>query len=211
MNLKNIRREYKLMELSKNTIDFNPFRQFGVWLKEAIESGNPEPTAMMLTTVANDGRPSSRIVLLKHASEEGFEFFTNYQSKKGRHLRDKPFASLLFFWPELERQVRIEGTIEKLSEKQSDDYFSTRPVESQIGTWASPQSTVIPNRKTLLDWYGEFENIFRTTPMTRPSHWGGYRLMPDLFEFWQGREKRLHDRLEYRLEKNVWEINRLAP
>ncbi|HEY4786342.1 MAG TPA: pyridoxamine 5'-phosphate oxidase [Bacteroidales bacterium] len=211
MNLKNIRREYKLMELNKNTIDSDPFKQFAIWLKDAMDSSNPEPTAMVLTTISVDGRPSSRIVLLKHSSEAGFEFFTNYQSKKGRHLKDKPFGSLLFFWPEMERQVRIEGRIEKLDEEVSDEYFSSRPVESQIGAWASPQSTVIPNRRTLLDWYEEFENIFKTTPMTRPSHWGGYRLIPDLFEFWQGREKRLHDRIEFRRGKNAWTINRLAP
>ncbi len=211
LNLKNIRREYKLMELSKNTIDPNPFKQFGVWLKEAMDSGNPEPTAMALTTVSANGRPSSRIVLLKHSSELGFEFFTNYQSKKGKHLKDKPFASLLFFWPELERQVRIEGQIEKLDPGESDEYFRTRPVESQIGAWASPQSTIIQNRKTLLDWYGEFENIFKTTPMNRPAHWGGYRLIPDMFEFWQGRENRLHDRIEYVDGKDGWEIHRLAP
>jgi len=199
------------MELNKNTIDSDPFKQFAIWLKDAMDSSNPEPTAMVLTTISVDGRPSSRIVLLKHSSEAGFEFFTNYQSKKGRHLKDKPFGSLLFFWPEMERQVRIEGRIEKLDEEVSDEYFSSRPVESQIGAWASPQSTVIPNRRTLLDWYEEFENIFKTTPMTRPSHWGGYRLIPDLFEFWQGREKRLHDRIEFRRGKNAWTINRLAP
>jgi len=211
LNLKNIRREYNLRELSKNNIDPDPFKQFGVWLKEAMDSSNPEPTAMTLSTVSANGRPSSRIVLLKHASEYGFNFFTNYQSKKGKHLKDKPFASLHFFWPELERQVRIEGQIEKLDPKESDEYFSLRPVESQIGAWASPQSTIVPNRKTLLDWYEEFESIFKTTAMTRPTHWGGYRLNPDLFEFWQGRENRLHDRIEYRNEKNGWVIYRLAP
>jgi pyridoxamine 5'-phosphate oxidase len=211
LNLNHIRREYKLMELSKNNVDPNPFKQFAVWLKEAMDSDNPEPSAMMLSTVGDNGKPSSRIVLLKNASEKGFEFFTNYQSKKGKHLKNRPFASLLFFWPELERQVRIEGQIEKLDSEESDEYFNTRPVESQIGAWASPQSTAIPNRKTLLDWYEEFEGIFKTTPMTRPDHWGGYRLIPDLFEFWQGREKRLHDRIEYRDEKNDWAIYRLAP
>ena len=199
------------MELSKNSIDPNPFKQFAVWMKDAMDSGNREPSAMVLSTVSENGKPSSRIVLLKHSSELGFEFFTNYQSKKGKHLKDRPFASLLFFWPELERQVRIEGQIEKLDPKESDDYFSTRPVESQIGAWASPQSIAIPNRKTLLDWYEEFEEIFKTTPMTRPDHWGGYRLIPDLFEFWQGGEKRLHDRIEYRDEKDGWTIYRLAP
>ena len=211
LNLKNIRKEYKLMELSKNNVDPNPFKQFAVWLKEAMDSGNPEPSAMVLSTVADNGKPSSRIVLLKHSSEQGFEFFTNYHSKKGRHLKDRPFASLLFFWPELERQVRIEGTIEKLDPSESDEYFISRPVESQIGAWASPQSTSIPNRKTLVDWYKEFEEIFKTTAMARPDHWGGYRLIPDLFEFWQGREKRLHDRIEYRDSKNGWLISRLAP
>ena len=211
LNLKNIRREYKMKELSKFNINPDPFKQFDLWLKEAMDSSNPDPTTMVLSTVSENGRPSSRIVLLKHASEFGFDFFTNYQSKKGRHLKDKPFASLLFFWPELERQIRIEGQIEKLDPNESDEYFKTRPIESQVGAWASPQSTVIPNRKTLLDWYKEFENIFKTTAMTRPTHWGGYRLVPDLFEFWQGRENRLHDRIEYRDEKGGWGIYRLAP
>ena len=211
LNLKDIRREYKLKELSKNSIDPNPVNQFSLWLKEAIESGNHEPTAMVLTTVSKDCRPSSRIVLLKHASENGFEFFTNYLSKKGKHLKDKPYASVLFFWPELERQVRIEGAIEKMDPKESDEYFLTRPKESQIGAWASPQSTVVSDRRTLIDWYEEFENIFKTTPMSRPSHWGGFRLIPELFEFWQGREKRMHDRIEYVVRKEGWVVRRLAP
>jgi pyridoxamine 5'-phosphate oxidase len=211
LSLKNIRREYKLMELNKNNINQDPFRQFGIWLKDAMGSGNPEPTAMSLTTMSSDNRPSTRIVLLKNATDIGFEFFTNYQSKKGKQIKDNPFASILFFWPELERQVRIEGKIEKLDPQDCDEYFKIRPEESQIGAWASPQSLIIPNRKTLLDWYQEFENIFKTTAMTRPAHWGGYRLIPDLFEFWQGREKRLHDRIEYVICKDGWDIHRLAP
>lgn len=211
LNLKNIRRDYKLKELSKNNIDPDPFRQFMLWLKEAIESANPEPTAMSLSTVAENGRPSSRIVLLKHASEYGFDFFTNYQSKKGKHIKERPYGSLLFFWPELQRQVRVEGQIVKLDAEESEEYFLSRPVESQLGAWASPQSTIIPNRKTLIDWYEEFEEIFKSTSMNRPAHWGGYRLIPDLFEFWQGREKRLHDRIEYCDGKDGWDIHRLAP
>lgn len=211
LNLKNIRKDYNLKELSKNNIDPDPVRQFMQWLKEAMESTNPEPTAMVLSTTNANARPSSRIVLLKHASEFGFDFYTNYQSRKGRQIKEMPFGSLLFFWPELQRQVRIEGQIEKLDPKESDDYFLSRPKDSQLGAWASPQSTIVPNRKTLVDWYEEFEEIFKSTAMTRPAHWGGYRLVPDLFEFWQGREKRLHDRIEYRDGKDGWEINRLAP
>lgn len=211
LNLRNIRREYKLQELSKNNIEQDPVKQFSLWLKDALESGIPEPTAMVLTTISANCKPSSRIVLLKHASEKGFEFFTNYNSKKGKQLGTKPYASLLFFWPELERQIRIEGNIEKLDSKESDQYFISRPKESQIGAWASPQSSVVPNRKTLQDWYEEFEDIFKNTEIVRPSHWGGYRLIPDLFEFWQGREKRMHDRIEYLKSKEGWEIHRLAP
>lgn len=211
INLRKLRKEYKSAELSESSINHNPVRQFEIWLKEAIASGNPDPNAMVLSTVSDDSRPSSRVVLLKDVSDEGFDFFTNYNSKKGKHLKSNSFASLVFYWPELERQVRVEGTVALLNTSLSDEYFMTRPFDSQVGAWASPQSTIIPNRRTLLDWADEFKNIFRTTPMTRPSHWGGYRLVPDLIEFWQGRENRLNDRIEFVRQNTSWEIRRLAP
>jgi pyridoxamine 5'-phosphate oxidase len=211
LNLKNFRKEYKSDELSKTSVHSDPLKQFDTWFAEAISSGNPTPDAMVLSTVSHNGRPTSRVVLLKQVCEGGFDFYTNYLSKKGKHLKDNSFASLVFYWPELERQVRVEGKIYKLEASESDEYFMSRPFQSQIGAWASPQSTIIPNRKTLLDWYEEFENIFKTTAMTRPAHWGGYRLAPDLIEFWQGRENRLNDRIEYIKKDDTWEIHRLAP
>lgn len=210
-NLKNLRKEYKSAELSKVSIHPDPFRQFHLWLNDAMASGNPTPNAMVLSTVSDEGRPASRIVLLKQACGDGFDFYTNYQSRKGKDLKKNNSASLVFYWPELERQIRIEGVVEKIASAESDEYFMSRPFASQIGAWASPQSNVVPNRKTLMDWYEEFENIFKTTPMTRPAHWGGYRLMPDMFEFWQGRESRLNDRIGYLKINDKWEIHRLAP
>jgi pyridoxamine 5'-phosphate oxidase len=211
VNLRNIRRDYHLMELSKRSVSPEPFKQFEEWLAEAISAGVPEPTAMVLTTVSAEGKPSSRVVLLKQSSGLGFDFFTNYQSKKGKQLKENHFAAVIFFWPEMERQVRIEGSVQKLDHAESDDYFKTRPLQSQIGSWASPQSAIIPNRKTLIDWFEEFESIFKITHITRPPHWGGYRLVPELFEFWQGRENRLHDRIEYIKENGEWKFHRLAP
>jgi pyridoxamine 5'-phosphate oxidase len=211
MNLKNFRKEYKSDELSKTSVHPNPIKQFDTWFADAILSGNPTPNAMVLSTVSPEYRPTSRVVLLKQTHQEGFDFYTNYLSKKGKQLKDNFFAALVFYWPELERQVRIEGKVFKLSAPESDEYFMSRPFSSQIGAWASPQSTIIPNRKTLLDWYEEFEHIFKTTVMSRPAHWGGYRLIPDLIEFWQGRENRLNDRVEYVRENDKWEIRRLAP
>ena len=178
---------------------------------DALNADIPDATAMILSTVSPEGKPSSRVVLLKHSSDAGFDFFSNYQSRKAAHLAKNANASLLFFWKELERQVRIEGSVIKLNESESDDYFFSRPVESQISAWASPQSTIIPNRKTLKDWYNEFEDIFKKSPDKRPPHWGGYRLIPELFEFWQGREGRLHDRIEFQKNKLSWDMHRLAP
>lgn len=211
-HLANIRRDYKLKVLDEKSISPDPFVQFSTWLSEAINSNVIEPTATVLSTVSGEGRPSSRVVLLKQASNNGFDFFTNQQSKKGKHLEQNQFASLLFFWPELERQVRIEGKVQKLTDEESDSYFKSRPVKSQVGAWASPQSTIIPNRKTLNDWFEEFDEIFQKSPIKRPPHWGGYRLIPDLIEFWQGRENRLHDRIEFITGPNgTWEYHRLAP
>jgi pyridoxamine 5'-phosphate oxidase len=210
-DLGNIRREYSLQELDEKTINADPFRQFAVWIKEALESHEPDPNAMILSTVTNDGRPSSRVVLLKQFNENGFDFFTNYNSKKGSAIEQNPLGSLLFFWPKPERQIRIEGKLIKISTEESDSYFLSRPKQSQIAAWASPQSTIIPNRKTLKDWFEELEEIHLRQEIKRPPHWGGYRLIPDLFEFWQGRKNRLHDRIEYVLVKGNWNIHRLAP
>ncbi len=210
-NIRHIRKDYTLKVLIEKEISPNPLLQFSEWLNEAILAEVLEPTAMALSTVSSEGRPSSRIVLLKHATIEGFDFFTNQQSKKGKHLQNNSFASLLFFWPELERQVRIEGKVQMLSNEESDNYFDIRPEMSKIGAWASPQSSIIPNRKTLEDWFKEFEEIYHNKPIKRPPHWGGYRLVPELIEFWQGRVNRLHDRIEYTLHNGAWQLHRLAP
>lgn len=210
-DLKNIRKEYRLKVLDEKHVSTDPFHQFSVWIGEALQSEVMEPTATVISTVSKEGRPSSRIVLLKQASALGFDFYTNQQSKKGQHLNQNVFASLLFFWPELERQIRIEGAVQKLSDEDSDNYFQSRPTQSKISAWASPQSTIIPDRKMLKDWFVEFEKIFLTNPIKRPPHWGGYRLTPDLIEFWQGRENRLHDRIEYIKLEGAWKFHRLAP
>lgn len=211
-DLSTVIKEYPFKDLDENDFNPDPIIQFRFWLDIAIKSNTmPEANAMTLSTVSADNRPSSRIVLLKHISTQGFDFFTNYNSKKGKHLLNNKYASLLFYWPMLERQVRIEGRVEKISSTESDDYFISRPYESQIGAWASPQSNVIPTKNTLMDWYKEFENIFNNKDISRPPHWGGYRLIPDLVEFWQARPNRLHDRIEYILINGEWSIRRLAP
>lgn len=210
-NLGSLRREYISHELDEKHIVADPFDQFFNWLSEAINSKEADATAMVLSTVNEQHRPSSRIVLLKHFDNRGFDFFTNYNGKKSKHLENNPYASLLFYWSTLNRQVRIEGKIEKISTVESDTYFASRPEQSKIAAWASPQSSVIPNRKTLKDWYEEMEDIMSTKEIKRPPHWGGFRLVPDLFEFWQGRESRLHDRIEFVHDNQAWKIRRLAP
>lgn len=211
-DLSNTIKDYPFKDLEENDFNPDPIMQFRYWLDIAIKSNTmPEANAMTLSTVSSDNRPSSRIVLLKHISEQGFDFFTNYNSKKGKHLLNNKYASLLFYWPALERQVRIEGRVEKISSNESDEYFISRPYESQIASWASPQSNIIPNKRTLMDWYKEFESIFSNKEISRPPHWGGYRLIPDLMEFWQNRPNRLHDRVEYIYNTGDWLIRRLAP
>ncbi len=212
MSIAAIRRDYMKESLSENQVEPDPFRQFDRWWEEAMKAEIDEVNAMTLSTVSNDGKPSARIVLLKGYDDYGFVFFTNYESRKGLELLKNPKASLLFFWKELERQVRIEGSCEKVSEAESDAYFYSRPESSRIGAWASPQSQVIGSRDVLDANLSELEKRFRDTPVTRPPHWGGYRVKPELMEFWQGRPSRLHDRILYTQENSgEWKIERLAP
>ena len=206
-----IRKEYKLQTLNENEVETGAIQQFEKWWQEAINSTIEEVNAMTLATATPDGIPSARILLLKGFDEKGFVFFTNYESHKGRELAANPKACMVFFWKELERQVRIEGSIEKTSSEESDTYFFSRPAGSQLGAWASPQSTVITKRQIIEDNLKSFAEQFTKEPMKRPGHWGGYRLKPQLVEFWQGRPNRLHDRLQYTLHEGGWKIERLAP
>jgi len=208
--LASIRKDYALKTLEEKNVDRDPIRQFGVWMVEAIHAQVPEPTAMSLATVDSRNRPSNRIVLLKGVDARGFVFYTNYESRKGRELAANPGAAMTFLWKELERQVRIEGTIEKVTEEESTAYYATRPLGSRIGAWASPQSSVIENRAWLEARWAELTKQYGEHP-SRPPHWGGYRLLPDRIEFWQGRLSRLHDRIVYTREGGAWQTSRLAP
>jgi len=205
------RRIYPLKELTKDGIDSNPFMQFTRWFDELLKTDFINPNAMILATSSKTGIPSVRTVLLKKFDDNGFVFYTNYESRKARDLFANPNAEILFLWLELERQVRISGTVEKASEKESKDYFHTRPTDSQIGAWASKQSSVIPNREFLEKKYKEFSEKFKNGTIPLPPFWGGFRLIPKEFEFWQGRESRLHDRICYRKNNDEWEIVRLSP
>jgi len=198
--------------LDESTADPDPLKLFQRWFAEARAAGLPLPEAMTLATASKDGKPSARLVLLKQADEHGFVFYTNYRSPKARQLDANPFASLVFFWPQLERQVRIEGTVTRVSPAESDDYFRTRPRESQIGALASPQSDVISGRDVLQQRFDELEAAYRDREIERPAHWGGYRLRPERIEFWKGRPGRLHDRLLFESQADgSWTIKRLAP
>ncbi|OYD77540.1 UNVERIFIED_ORG: pyridoxamine 5'-phosphate oxidase [Burkholderia sp. CF145] len=209
--LADLRKNYSLGSLDIADADPNPFRQFDVWFKQAIDAQLPEPNTMTLATVDPRGRPSARIVLIKGVDERGFVFFTNYESRKGLDLAQNPHASLLFYWIELERQVRVEGAVVKTSNAESDTYFASRPVGSRIGAWASEQSKVIESRAALEAREREFIAQYGDSP-PRPPHWGGYRLIPDAIEFWQGRPSRLHDRLLYTRSGSAdWTIARLSP
>ncbi len=198
-------------ELTEQNVDPNPIMQFSHWFKELLKSEVKEPNAMILATASAKGIPSVRTVLLKKFDEEGFVFFTNYKSHKAKDLMRNPVAEILFLWLELERQVRIRGSVKKVSLKESEEYFHSRPVDSQIGAWASNQSSVIPNREFLEAKFEETAGKYKDGKIPLPPFWGGFILKPVEFEFWQGRESRLHDRISYRKKKNNWEIVRLSP
>ena len=205
-----LRKSYERSELDESASLADPLAQFELWLQQAITGEIPEPNAMTLATVGADGRPSTRVVLIKGCDARGIVWFTNYQSRKGRELAHQPFAALQFHWVELERVVRIEGRVEPVDAAESDAYFQSRPLDSRIGAWASPQSEVISSRGVLVANAAKFGAKFMLNP-PRPPHWGGYRLVPDRWEFWQGRKSRLHDRLQYRLHDDIWSRKRLAP
>ena len=205
-----LRKSYERAELSEDASHADPLQQFDQWLTQAISAELPEANAMTLATVGSDLRPSTRVVLIKGYDERGIVWYTNYDSRKGHELAGNPYAALQFHWVELERVVRIEGRVEKTSAQESDDYFASRPLDSRIGAWASPQSQVIPNRTVLVTNAAKFGAQFMLNP-PRPPHWGGYRLLPDQWQFWQGRKSRLHDRLRYTMQPGGWLRERLAP
>lgn len=206
-----LRNEYTLNGLDIADVLPDPVAQFRVWFDAALQAKVPEPNAMHVSTVTNEGRPDGRIVLLKDISDDGFTFYTNYESRKGRELSHQPFACLTFFYPELERQIRIEGRVEKVSNEDSDAYFGSRPRGSQIGAWVSHQSEVIGSREVLEIRQRELEAQFAGQAVPRPPYWGGFRVVPDALEFWQGRPSRLHDRIRYRKVDGAWVIERLSP
>jgi len=205
-----LRTEYKRETLDEAAVDRDPFVQFARWFDEAVAARLPDPNAMTLATARPDGRPSARTVLLKGVDARGLRFFTNYESRKAQELAPGAYAALLFYWQALERQVRVEGSVERIDERESDAYFATRPLPSRIGAWASPQSQLIPNRTWLEQRFADAQTRFAGA-VPRPPYWGGYRVVPDVFEFWQGRESRLHDRIAYRRVRDGWTIERLAP
>ncbi|MDB5239675.1 MAG: pyridoxamine 5-phosphate oxidase, partial [Spirosoma sp.] len=209
--ISDLRKDYQLHGLDKGDVLPNPVEQFRAWFDAAVEAGVPEPNAMHVSTVTADGRPDGRIVLIKDVSDAGFVFYTNYESRKGRELIERPVAALTFFYPELERQIRIEGWVEKVSAAESDAYFNSRPRGSQIGAWVSNQSRIVDSREVLENRQRELEAQFAGQAVPRPPHWGGFRVVPDVMEFWQGRPSRLHDRIRYRKEGQQWIIERLSP
>jgi len=210
MDIASLRKSYEKAELDETASAADPLQQFQRWFEEAVSAQVPEPNAMTLATVGANGRPSTRIVLIKGFDARGFVWYTNYESRKGQELAAQPFAALQFHWVELERVVRIEGRVEKTSDAESDAYYASRPLDSRLGAWASPQSRVIASRAVLVSAAAAAAARHLLNP-PRPPHWGGYRLVPDSFEFWQGRKSRLHDRLRYRPEGGAWLRERLAP
>ena len=210
-DLSNLRTEYSRHSLDESDVDLNPFVQFDLWFQQALNARLPEPNAMALATATPDGKPSARMVLLKGFDERGFVFFTNYEARKSAEILQNSHAALLFYWPELERQVRIEGVVERTARKESDEYFQTRPIESRLGALASKQSSVIPGRGVLEQRVTDLREKYRDQEIPTPPSWGGFRVGPVVFEFWQGRANRLHDRIRYTLEGGVWTIERLSP
>ncbi len=213
VTLASLREEYTLGGLDESDLDPDPVGMLQRWLDEAIRSGLYDPTAMVLTTVSATGRPSSRMVLLKGLNQAGLVFFTNYSSRKGEELAGQPDCAVVFPWHPLQRQVRVEGTADRLGDEENDAYFASRPRESQLGAWASPQSKVVASREQLDARYAEAVTRFGSGQVTRPPYWGGYRIEPDVFEFWQGRQGRLHDRFRYHWSptRRRWSVERLAP
>ena len=209
--LSRVRKEYSHHSLNESDVDLNPFVQFNTWFHEALDAELPDPNAMVLATSTQEGKPSARVVLLKEYNERGFVFYTNYEGRKSVELIQNPRAALLFFWGELERQVRIEGMVEKTSREESEEYFKTRPVDSRLGAWASHQSSVIPSRSDLEQKVADLKKLYAGQEIPLPPYWGGFRVKPDAFEFWQGRASRLHDRIRYSLDGGVWSIERLSP
>lgn len=208
----NLRKDYALNSLTESEADCDPFKQFQIWFDHAVAAGLPEPNAMTLATVTSDGLPNARMVLLKGIDDQGFRFYTNYESQKGQDLAHNPHAALVFWWGTLERQIRIQGRVEKLSDGESDRYFHSRPFGSQVGALVSQQSQVIPNRDVLEQRLEELTQKYIGQTISRPPYWGGYRVIPHTIEFWQGRPSRLHDRLRYRLQADQsWKIDRLSP
>ena len=210
MNIADLRQEYMRERLDEENVALDPYVQFDLWFKEAIEAKMPMLNAMTLATVSAAGQPAARIVLLKGVDARGFVFYTNYESRKGGELAANPRAALLFHWTELEREVRIDGTVEKVTSRESDEYFASRPLGSRHAAIASPQSEVVPDRATLEARFAAADQAHGDAP-PRPAHWGGYRVMPTAIEFWQGRPNRLHDRLLYSCSGDGWKIERLAP
>jgi pyridoxamine 5'-phosphate oxidase len=210
-NVADLRRDYSLQELSEDAVAADPFVQFGNWFDEYLASEPTEPSAFLLSTVGVDGEPSSRVVLLKGFDEHGFVFFTNYTSKKARDIAHESRVGMTFFWPELERQVHVRGVAERTSREESENYFASRPVASKLGAWASKQSTKLAGRSKLEDEFETIKKRFEGGDIPCPEFWGGFRIVPSRFEFWQGRRSRLHDRICYELKEGAWSIFRLYP
>lgn len=211
MALADLRKEYTARRFAERDAAADPFTQFGLWFDEALAAGLHEPNAMTLATVATDGRPSARVVLLKGIDPRGFVFYSNYESRKGRELATQPWAALVFYWPELERQVRVEGRCGTIASEESDAYFQSRPLGSRLGALASQQSQVVASREVLEAQLATVTQEYADREVPRPATWGGYRVVPATVEFWQGRPSRLHDRLRYRLDAGAWLVERLSP